>query len=138
MVSVIGAQSSAKSTLLNFLFGSGFAVSSGRCTRGLYASYFSSGPKGLPVLVLDSEGLLSLGSEGSTFDGQIVAGTSWQNCCIPRNFFFLISQNDQNFEPFPDGRCFMCCVFQGLIQFWKGKICENRDVALPFFFALRQ
>ena len=74
MVSVIGAQSSAKSTLLNFLFGSGFAVSSGRCTRGLYASYFSSGPKGRPVLVLDSEGLLSLGSEGSTFDGQIVAG----------------------------------------------------------------
>lgn len=71
VVSVIGAQSSAKSTLLNFLFGSGFAVSSGRCTRGLYASYFSSGPKGRPVLVLDSEGLLSLGSEGSTFDGQI-------------------------------------------------------------------
>ena len=71
VVSVIGAQSSAKSTLLNFLFGSGFAVSSGRCTRGLYASYFSSGPNGRPVLVLDSEGLLSLGSEGSTFDGQI-------------------------------------------------------------------
>ena len=81
VVSVIGAQSSAKSTLLNFLFGSGFAVSSGRCTRGLYASYFSSGPKGRPVLVLDSEGLLSLGSEGSTFDGQIVAGKTWQNRC---------------------------------------------------------
>ncbi|CAK9037355.1 Interferon-induced very large GTPase 1 (Very large-inducible GTPase-1) (VLIG-1) [Durusdinium trenchii] len=70
VVSVIGAQSSAKSTLLNFLFGSGFAVSSGRCTRGLYASYFAS-DSGRPVLVLDSEGLLSLGSEGSTFDGQI-------------------------------------------------------------------
>lgn len=69
VVSVIGAQSSAKSTLLNFLFGSGFAVSSGRCTRGLYASYFAT--PGRPVLVLDSEGLLSLGSEGSTFDGQI-------------------------------------------------------------------
>ena len=70
VVSVIGAQSSAKSTLLNFLFGSGFAVSSGRCTRGLYASYFAT-DSGRPVLVLDSEGLLSLGSEGSTFDGQI-------------------------------------------------------------------
>eukprot|EP00930_Biecheleria_cincta_P042126 TRINITY_DN28980_c0_g2_i1.p1 TRINITY_DN28980_c0_g2~~TRINITY_DN28980_c0_g2_i1.p1 ORF type:complete len:1746 (-),score=340.85 TRINITY_DN28980_c0_g2_i1:105-5342(-) len=70
VVSVIGAQSSAKSTLLNFLFGCGFAVSSGRCTRGLYASYFR--PEGRPpMLVLDSEGLLSLGSEGSTFDGQI-------------------------------------------------------------------
>ncbi|CAJ1409067.1 unnamed protein product [Effrenium voratum] len=69
VVSVIGAQSSAKSTLLNFLFGSGFAVASGRCTRGLYASYFVIHHR--PVLVLDSEGLLSLGSEGSTFDGQI-------------------------------------------------------------------
>merc|ERR1719331_3355906 len=70
VVSVIGAQSSAKSTLLNFLFGSGFAVSSGRCTRGLYASYFK--PAGSPpVLVLDTEGLLSLGSEGAVFDGQI-------------------------------------------------------------------
>eukprot|EP00440_Ansanella_granifera_P030570 gb/GFBE01033208.1/.p1 GENE.gb/GFBE01033208.1/~~gb/GFBE01033208.1/.p1 ORF type:complete len:1771 (+),score=331.31 gb/GFBE01033208.1/:1-5313(+) len=70
VVSVIGAQSSAKSTLLNFLFGCGFAVSSGRCTRGLYASYFRP-EGGRPMLVLDSEGLLSLGSEGSTFDGQI-------------------------------------------------------------------
>eukprot|EP00931_Biecheleriopsis_adriatica_P048614 TRINITY_DN28105_c0_g1_i1.p1 TRINITY_DN28105_c0_g1~~TRINITY_DN28105_c0_g1_i1.p1 ORF type:complete len:1757 (+),score=315.60 TRINITY_DN28105_c0_g1_i1:29-5299(+) len=70
VVSVLGAQSSAKSTLLNFLFGCGFAVSSGRCTRGLYASYFRP-EGGRPMLVLDSEGLLSLGSEGGTFDGQI-------------------------------------------------------------------
>lgn len=70
VISVIGAQSSAKSTLLNFLFGCGFAVSAGRCTRGLYASYFQ--PVGSqPLLVLDSEGLLSLGSEGAVFDGQI-------------------------------------------------------------------
>ncbi|CAE8698074.1 unnamed protein product [Polarella glacialis] len=70
VVSVIGAQSSAKSTLLNFLFGCGFAVSSGRCTRGLYASYFRP-QGGQPMLVLDSEGLLSLGSEGGIFDGQM-------------------------------------------------------------------
>jgi len=70
VVSVIGAQSSAKSTLLNFLFGCDFAVHAGRCTRGLYASYLR--PAGSPpILVLDSEGLLSLGSEGSVFDGQI-------------------------------------------------------------------
>merc|ERR1719515_698398 len=69
IVSVIGAQSSAKSTLLNFLFGCGFAVRAGRCTRGLYASYLepAAGP---PILVLDTEGLLSLGSE-SVFDGQM-------------------------------------------------------------------
>lgn len=100
VVSVIGAQSSAKSTLLNFLFGSGFAVSSGRCTRGLYASYFSSGPKGRPVLVLDSEGLLSLGSEGSTFDGQIVAGKTWQNPCGFDFFLTIFDQNIQNDHDF--------------------------------------
>lgn len=71
VVSVIGAQSSAKSTLLNFLFGAGFAVRAGRCTRGLYASFFKPTGGGQPVLVLDSEGLLSLGSEGAVFDGQI-------------------------------------------------------------------
>ena len=38
VISVIGAQSSAKSTLLNFLFGCGFAVSAGRCTRGLHGA----------------------------------------------------------------------------------------------------
>eukprot|EP00443_Scrippsiella_acuminata_P043612 CAMPEP_0115277538 /NCGR_PEP_ID=MMETSP0270-20121206/57292_1 /TAXON_ID=71861 /ORGANISM="Scrippsiella trochoidea, Strain CCMP3099" /LENGTH=575 /DNA_ID=CAMNT_0002694183 /DNA_START=1 /DNA_END=1725 /DNA_ORIENTATION=+ len=71
VVSVIGAQSSAKSTLLNFLFGCGFAVRAGRCTRGLYASYLKPARGGQPMLVLDSEGLLSLGSEGGVFDGQI-------------------------------------------------------------------
>uniref|UniRef100_A0A6U6K0G9 VLIG-type G domain-containing protein n=1 Tax=Zooxanthella nutricula TaxID=1333877 RepID=A0A6U6K0G9_9DINO len=71
VVSVIGAQSSAKSTLLNFLFGCGFAVSAGRCTRGLFASYLRPVSGGPSMLVLDSEGLLSLGSEGSVFDGQI-------------------------------------------------------------------
>mmetsp|Transcript_69010 Transcript_69010/g.223777 ORF Transcript_69010/g.223777 Transcript_69010/m.223777 type:complete len:1687 (-) Transcript_69010:90-5150(-) len=71
VVSVIGVQSSAKSTLLNFLFGCGFAVRAGRCTRGLYASYLRPANGSRPMLVLDSEGLLSLGSEGSVFDGQI-------------------------------------------------------------------
>eukprot|EP00927_Polykrikos_kofoidii_P046650 TRINITY_DN40817_c0_g1_i1.p1 TRINITY_DN40817_c0_g1~~TRINITY_DN40817_c0_g1_i1.p1 ORF type:complete len:1965 (-),score=341.65 TRINITY_DN40817_c0_g1_i1:114-6008(-) len=71
VVSVVGAQSSAKSTLLNFLFGCGFAVRAGRCTRGLYASYFQPGGGRQPMLVLDSEGLLSLSSDGGAFDGQI-------------------------------------------------------------------
>jgi len=36
VISIIGLQSSGKSTLLNALFGCKFAVSVGRCTRGLY------------------------------------------------------------------------------------------------------
>ena len=70
VVSVIGAQSSAKSTLLNYLFGCGFATRAGRCTKGLYASYVTVSD-GRRLLVLDSEGLLSLEGGGHVFDGQI-------------------------------------------------------------------
>ena len=63
VLSVLGIQSSGKSTLLNAMFGLEFAVSAGRCTRGIYAQL-------LPVrdqpnqrfdymLVIDSEGLRS-------------------------------------------------------------------------------
>ena len=70
VVSVIGAQSSAKSTLLNYLFGCGFATRAGRCTKGLYASFVRISD-GRYLLVLDSEGLLSLEGGGHVFDGQI-------------------------------------------------------------------
>jgi ABC-type lipoprotein export system ATPase subunit len=39
VLSVIGPQSSGKSTLLNFLFGCDFLTSTGRCTRGIYGTY---------------------------------------------------------------------------------------------------
>jgi hypothetical protein len=70
VVSVIGTQSSAKSTLLNYLFGCGFATRAGRCTKGLYASYVDVSD-GRRLLILDSEGLLSLEGGGRVFDGQI-------------------------------------------------------------------
>ncbi|XP_078475211.1 interferon-induced very large GTPase 1-like [Lampetra planeri] len=37
VLSVLGVQSTGKSTLLNIMFGLQFAVSSGRCTRGMFA-----------------------------------------------------------------------------------------------------
>jgi GTPase Era involved in 16S rRNA processing len=40
VITVFGPQSSGKSTLLNFLFGCDFSVSSGRCTKGCYGTYF--------------------------------------------------------------------------------------------------
>ena len=70
VVSVIGAQSSAKSTLLNYLFGCGFSTRSGRCTKGLYASYMTTS-EGQRLLILDSEGLFSIQGAGRVFDGQI-------------------------------------------------------------------
>jgi len=70
VISVIGIQSSAKSTLMNFLFGCGFATSAGRCTRGLYCSLMECDQRTL--LILDTEGLMSLEAEGGgIFDAQL-------------------------------------------------------------------
>ena len=40
VVGVFGPQSSGKSTLLNYLFGCDFASSDGRCTSGVYGTYY--------------------------------------------------------------------------------------------------
>ena len=70
VVSVIGMQSSAKSTLLNYLFGCGFATRAGRCTKGLYASYMRTNE--FDLLVLDSEGLMSVeGGRTKDFDNEV-------------------------------------------------------------------
>ena len=40
VISILEAQNSGKSTLLNYLFGCRFLTSSGRCTKGVYGSLF--------------------------------------------------------------------------------------------------
>ncbi|XP_039770554.1 interferon-induced very large GTPase 1-like [Ornithorhynchus anatinus] len=63
VLSVLGLQSSGKSTLLNTMFGLQFAVSAGRCTRGAYMHLLKVEEKvrehlGFDfVLVIDTEGL---------------------------------------------------------------------------------
>ena len=63
VVSIIGIQSSGKSTLLNTMFGLQFPVSSGRCTRGVFMQLIAIDPTlttelGYSYLVvLDTEGL---------------------------------------------------------------------------------
>jgi GTPase Era involved in 16S rRNA processing len=63
VISVIGAQSSGKSTLLNFLYGCDFATSEGRCTRGVYGTYFkftNFKPHNCDgVFLIDTEGLFA-------------------------------------------------------------------------------
>ncbi|XP_052766232.1 interferon-induced very large GTPase 1-like [Mya arenaria] len=62
-ISLLGLQSSGKSTLLNTMFGVHFSVSSGRCTRGIHAQLLpvrnglnKQCPLNL-IMVIDSEGL---------------------------------------------------------------------------------
>ncbi|XP_016396084.1 interferon-induced very large GTPase 1-like [Sinocyclocheilus rhinocerous] len=66
VVTVLGVQSTGKSTLLNTMFGVQFAVSSGRCTRGAFmllisvSEEFRSELQCDYILVIDTEGLKSL------------------------------------------------------------------------------
>ena len=77
IVTVIGEQSSAKSSLLNSLFGCTFRTSAGRCTVGIYLHFVNYQDK--KIVILDSEGLMSIESSSSsssesssnTFDNQL-------------------------------------------------------------------
>ncbi|KAM4878256.1 interferon-induced very large GTPase 1-like [Sylvia borin] len=66
VLSVLGIQSSGKSTLLNAMFGLQFNVSAGRCTRGAFMQLIPVGQElqqdlGFDfVLVVDTEGLRSI------------------------------------------------------------------------------
>jgi hypothetical protein len=65
VLSILGIQSSGKSTLLNTMFGSKFAVSSGRCTKGVYLQLLKVAEELKEKLncdyfvIMDSEGLRS-------------------------------------------------------------------------------
>ncbi|KAM4530866.1 interferon-induced very large GTPase 1-like isoform 2-T2 [Odontesthes bonariensis] len=70
VLSVLGVQSSGKSTMLNAMFGLQFAVSAGRCTKGadMQLVKVSEELKGFQfdyVLVVDTEGLRALELEGN-------------------------------------------------------------------------
>ncbi|KAF4097910.1 interferon-induced very large GTPase 1-like [Onychostoma macrolepis] len=70
VLSVLGIQSSGKSTMLNAMFGLQFAVSAGRCTRGAFMQLVrvSDEMKGQLkfdfILVVDTEGLRALELSG--------------------------------------------------------------------------
>ncbi|XP_054627930.1 up-regulator of cell proliferation-like isoform X1 [Dunckerocampus dactyliophorus] len=65
VLTVLGVQSSGKSTLLNTMFGVQFTVSSGRCTRGAYILFLKVGDDTQQelgcdfILLIDTEGLKS-------------------------------------------------------------------------------
>ena len=73
VLSVLGIQSSGKSTLLNTMFGLQFAVSAGRCTRGAYMQLVPVEESAdLPfdyIVVIDSEGLRAPGDRGAAQEG---------------------------------------------------------------------
>ena len=72
VISVLGFQSSGKSTLLNAMFGCEFAVSAGRCTRGVFMQLVQI-KKGVDAIVIDSEGMKApeLGTRSKEHDNML-------------------------------------------------------------------
>lgn len=75
VISVLGIQSSGKSTLLNTMFGLHFAVSAGRCTRGVFMQLIRVTDDTLPfnyLLILDTEGIrASLDQTRRVFENEL-------------------------------------------------------------------
>ena len=69
IITVIGEQSSAKSSLMNALFGCDFRTSAGRCTVGIYMNFVTCKEK--TIVILDSEGLMSIESGNNVLDNQL-------------------------------------------------------------------
>ncbi|XP_049417973.1 interferon-induced very large GTPase 1-like isoform X9 [Epinephelus fuscoguttatus] len=71
VLSVLGVQSSGKSTMLNAMFGLQFAVSAGRCTKGAFMQLVKVSDEIKKdfhfdyILVVDTEGLRALELEGN-------------------------------------------------------------------------
>uniref|UniRef100_A0AAQ6ICU7 VLIG-type G domain-containing protein n=1 Tax=Anabas testudineus TaxID=64144 RepID=A0AAQ6ICU7_ANATE len=72
VLSVLGVQSSGKSTMLNAMLGLQFAVSAGRCTKGAFMQLVKVSEEMKKdfqfdyILVVDTEGLRALGLEGTS------------------------------------------------------------------------
>lgn len=76
IISVLGIQSSGKSTLLNTMFGLQFTVSAGRCTRGAFMQVIPIGQPESPdsyIAVIDTEGVRApeLGGQNHNHDNEL-------------------------------------------------------------------
>ena len=78
---VIGPQSTGKSTLMNYCFGTQFLASTGRCTQGIYFTLQKIPKEMCPnggveyLLILDTEGLDSAERSDKEYDRKIVLFT---------------------------------------------------------------
>ena len=95
VISVIGPQSSGKSTLMNFVFGTQFLASTGRCTQGIYFTLQKIPPGTWKnsqieyVMLLDTEGLNSPERSDDEYDRKIVLFT-----LLSSDFLIVNSKGD--------------------------------------------
>ena len=132
VISIIGPQSSGKSTLLNFLFGCDFVTSEGRCTKGIYGTFFkvSNLNNFDGILVLDTEGLFSVlnkkeAQKREEFDRKIVLF-----CMAVSNFVIINVRGDLSSgmkETINVCLNSNITLFQGNMNFAELIICLNQN-----------
>lgn len=69
VVAIIGEQSSGKSTLLNYVWGTQYSTSAGRCTKGIYGTILPLKEQHEfdQILLLDTEGIQSIERKDDLF-----------------------------------------------------------------------
>ena len=96
---VIGPQSTGKSTLMNFCFGTQFLASTGRCTQGIYFTLQKIPPElkqGKDVeylIILDTEGLNSPERAEPEYDRKIV-----MFALLCSDFLIVNSRGDMTYQ----------------------------------------
>ena len=96
VLSVVGLQSSGKSTLLNLMFGTQLRTSAGQCTRGVYLQLVKSEwPEFDYVLLLDTEGIRSPGYYGCE-DAEIKDNRLATFAVLPADACVLIVANEED------------------------------------------
>ena len=94
VVTILGPQSSGKSTLLNYLVGAKFHVSAGRCTKGLNAMLLRTDfEETKEILILDSEGIFSIERNDPMYDRRLAIF-----CLAVSNLLLINIKGELNIE----------------------------------------
>ncbi|KAG5281538.1 hypothetical protein AALO_G00073400 [Alosa alosa] len=128
VVSVLGVQSTGKSTLLNTMFGVQFPVSSGRCTRGAYMLFLSVGQELREeleydfVLLIDTEGLKA--PELATLDGSFKHDNQLATLVIGLSDVTIINIAMENSSEMKDVLQIAVHAFLRMKQLGKKPVCH--------------
>lgn len=94
VITILGPQSSGKSTLLNYLVGAKFHVSAGRCTKGLNAMLLRTDfEQTKEMLILDSEGIFSIERNDPMYDRRLAIF-----CMAVSNLLLINIKGELNIE----------------------------------------
>ncbi|XP_068100078.1 interferon-induced very large GTPase 1-like isoform X3 [Hyperolius riggenbachi] len=128
VITVLGVQSTGKSTLLNTMFGLQFPVASGRCTRGAFMTLLKvskdfQGELGCHfILVIDTEGLKSL--ELASLDGSYEHDNELATVVVGLSDITIVNMAMENTEEMKDVLQIVVHAFLRMKEVGKKPSCQ--------------